>query len=203
MALCFLHLPIWSAQDSTHCKKQCLSCFAIGEVGVSKKNNIKRVMQYLQSVNIKSYANYCAAFVVFCQDAVNIKPVRRSAVARHHITNKSIPAYRVLMGFVEIPKDALVIWGYNNDWRGHIAITTKKWKGKLGYTVEGNTSKNSTREGGNVEIKNRVINRHSSFRITHFTVLEYKNEYTEIVYSFRLFAFNLGILPTWLHNETN
>lgn len=125
-------------------------------------------MEYLKAVNIKKYANWCAAFVVWCEDQAGIKPVKRSAVARHHINSNSIPAYRVLWGET-IPRGWKAIWGYGEDWTGHMGWVAEDWTGKKGFTIEGNTSDKSTRAGGHVEDKTRYIEPQKHFRIIFFS----------------------------------
>ena len=170
LALCFWLLPSLSVTQSVQysCVKPCAVCIAEGEVGVSKQKNMPRVREYLKAVRINKYANWCAAFVVWCQKEAGLTPKITSAVARHHITHESIPAYRVLAG-ERVPRGWKVIWGYGEDWTGHIGFVTDDWVGKKGKTVEGNTSNNNTRAGGNVEKKNRRIEPAEHFRIIFFS----------------------------------
>lgn len=129
------------------------------------------INNYLKPLGIKKYVNWCAAYVAYCCDKAGIKLQRRSAVAQHYITSRSIKAEYVLAGIYKIPKGSLVIWKYGNTWKGHIGITISEWKGKTGTTIEGNTSSNDTRQGGNWERKTRSISLGSNFRITHFTLV--------------------------------
>lgn len=160
-----------SAQSSVH-KADSVIKIARQEKGVSVKTHKSYIIKnYLKPVGINSYANWCAAFVSYCLRKVEVSfKINRAAVARQYITKSSIKAEYVLMGATVIPKAALVIWGKGDTWQGHIGFTTKEWSGKSGYTIEGNTSSNSTRSGGNVEEKKRTIQPFAYFRITHFTV---------------------------------
>jgi hypothetical protein len=169
---------------------------AINEVGINKKDNSKYIVEtYLKPLGIKSYTNYCAAFVTYCLDNSNAINYTRSALAQRFISKQSIDANDVLNKRVPIPIGSIVVWKYIGSWKGHVGFVISDWFGKSGKTVEGNTSNNDTRQGGNVELKNRTINRHSSFRITHFTLVDYDKK--DIVYSIRHFARTFGILPSW------
>ena len=96
----------------------------------------------------------------------------RSALARKYKVKESIKARDVWAGKVEVPKAALVGWiRTTSAWQGHIGINRALWKGKKGDTVEGNTSDNNTRQGGNVELKIRVIEPYNYFRIDFFTIV--------------------------------
>ena len=169
---------------------------ALNEVGINKKQNEKYIVKtYLVPLGIKSYTNYCAAFVTYCLDKSDeVLEHTRTAVAQRFIDKTSISANDVLNGRVTVPSGSIVIWKYIGSWKGHVGFVLN-WNGSKGKTVEGNTSSNNTREGGNVEIKNRTINRHSSFRITHFTLVDYKDKTIEV--AILRFAKNLGIVPVW------
>lgn len=169
---------------------------ALNEVGINKKQNEKYIVEtYLKPLGIDKYTNYCAAFVTYCLDKAYSKNKLRSALAQKFITKNSIKASDVLYKRVEIPEGSIIVWKYIGSWKGHVGFTLREWLGKTGFTVEGNTSSNNTREGGNVELKKRTINIHSSFRITHFTLVNYEPEIieNEII----KFAKNLGIVPNW------
>lgn len=170
---------------------------ALNEVGINRKQNEKYIVKtYLVPLGIKSYTNYCAAFVTFCLDnAGDVIDYTRSALAQKFITKESINAVDVLDGKVTIPAGSIAIWKWIGSWKGHVGFVIKDWIGKLGFTVEGNTSDNNTSAGGNVETKERTINRHSSFRITHYTLVNYIKK--DISYNVKRFAANLGILPKW------
>lgn len=142
-------------------------------MGVSKKTHEKYIVEtYLKPLGINQYTNYCAAFVSYCLDKANSPLKIITALAQKFITKKSIKARDVLEGRTTVPKGTVVVWKWIGSWKGHVGFTLKDWSGAKGITVEGNTSSNNTREGGNVEIKNRRISAHTSFRITHFTLVE-------------------------------
>jgi hypothetical protein len=170
---------------------------ALGEVGINRKLNERYIIDsYLRPIGINKYANYCAAFVTYCLDNSNAINYRRTAVAQQFISKQSINAIDVLEKRTEIPAGTIVIWKWIGSWKGHVGFVTKKWTGATAETVEGNTSSNSTREGGNVEIKRRTINRHSSFRITHFTLVEYEQK--GLVYNIRSYLINYNFVPVRL-----
>lgn len=131
--------------------------------------------------NWKSYP-YCAAFVSFCLDEAGsvLFPRVRSAASREFITNRSIPAEKVMRGSVKIDPGTLIIWKRNirdpKDWRGHMGIVID-WEGQAGTTIEANTSsgdEGDQRDGEGVYIRKRMFSPGSAFRITHFTPVVYR-----------------------------
>lgn len=101
-------------------------------------------------------------------DETGVKYPVRSAVARQYIIKSAINAKDVYSGKIKVPAASLVIWQRGTSWQGHIGLTIEEWQGKKGRTIEGNTSSQSTRSGGNVEMKTRLLQPHNYFRITHF-----------------------------------
>lgn len=130
------------------------------------------ILRFLASCKIYQYANWCAAFQNYCIKEAKITyntPIN-PAVARSWVNKTSIPAKLVYGGYVKLDtnKTYLVIWVRDYSWTGHIGMVIT-WKKKGGWTIEGNTSDNSTGAGGNVEKKYRTISLTSSFRIAYFT----------------------------------
>lgn len=144
-------------------------------IGVSKYNNYTLVLRFLASCKIKSYANWCAAFQKYSLDETGLqyKVPTNPAVARSWVNKKSISAKLVYGGYVKLDtnKIYLAIWIRDYDWTGHIGFVIK-WNKKSGWLIEGNTSDNDTRQGGNVEKKYQTISLYSSFRIAYFTAID-------------------------------
>lgn len=136
---------------------------AYTQIGVSKQDPI--VLEYLRTCNIYTYANWCAAGLVWCFEngyndynklfdfEYNI-PIKKTAVANEHYN------YIAQVGKETTYKadiGDLLVWRQINSWQGHIEIVIEV--GKLGWvtTIGFNTSDNNTRQGGFVDIKKRNL----------------------------------------------
>ena len=161
-------------------KADTLLKIAKNEVGINIKDNPNRVLDYLASVNLDRLTNFCAAFVRWCMDKAKIKFPVRSGLARAYKTKYKIKADHVELGLIKIDKGTLAIWERPNDWRGHIGIVDW-WKKKFGQLVEGNTSSNSLRTGGYVQIKKRTLTK-TPFRIRWFVPLYDTQQHTNIIW---------------------
>jgi len=170
----FSFQQIYSQQRSVSRSPEVLK-IAEGFVGVKEQKNNSGywVDRFLKSCRLKPGAQWCAAFVNFCLDSAGIKtlPFTGSGLARHFATlNKTIKATEVLQKNMEIPPGAIIVWRRGSTPFGHAGIV-KKWKGKNGDTVEGNTSsglKGSQHDGDGVWKRSRSINPTNYFRITDF-----------------------------------
>jgi len=138
------------------------------EIGISIRNNPARVQEFRASVGLDK-GSWCACFVRWGLDrSMYAKFPIRSGVANAYKTRYTVKAKDVLTGKVEVGQGWLVIWKNKGSWTGHIgAVIT--WDKMWGYTIEGNTSDNDTRQGGNVERKKRKIDIFNSFSIVAFT----------------------------------
>jgi len=150
---------------------------ALQFVGANEKRDNwgEPFITFLNSVNIKSPAPYCAAFGSYILTLNDIKdPKLRSAMARKFINKRAIRAIDVYKGIKKLPKYFIVLWQKGNSWQGHFAFGWD-WRGTSGQTVEGNTSagvSGSQRNGDGVYMRERAINLHSHFKITHFIPIE-------------------------------
>jgi len=139
------------------------------EIGISIKNNPARVQEFRASVGL-SKGNWCAAFVRYILDnSIYRKFPIRSGVANAYKTRHTVDAKDVLTGKVKVGQGWLVIWKNKGSWTGHIGWVVV-WNRMCGSTIEGNTSDNDTRQGGNVEYKSkRKIDVFNTFSIVAFT----------------------------------
>ena len=138
------------------------------EIGISIKNNPTRVQEFRASVGLNK-GNWCACFVRWGLDrSMYAKFPIRSGVANAYKTRYTIKAKDVLTGKAKVGQGWLVIWKNKGSWTGHIGYVID-WDKMYGSTIEGNTSDNDTRQGGNVEKKRRKIDIFNSFSIVAFT----------------------------------
>lgn len=136
-------------------------------------NEGEEVEMYLESVGLGGGYAWCAAFAHYVMLEANVDPPVRSAGATDYITNRSIAAKEVIRGTDQVPVNALAIHRRGGTWKGHIGIV-RKWDGRCGRTISGNTSANSGSqyEGDGVYDKERCLNPGNYFRITKFTPTE-------------------------------
>ena len=152
---------------------------AKGFVGVREEGNNQGywVNRFLASCGLRGGAQWCGAFVNFCLDSAGVKglPNTRSGLARHFATrNKTIKAKDVLQSNMELPAGTIIVWRRGTTLFGHAGIV-ERWKGRNGYTIEGNTSsgdRGSQNDGDGVWRRSRTINPTNYFRITDFIVYE-------------------------------
>jgi len=145
----------------------------VGEKEAEGPNEGPDVRKYMAAVNLSDGYPWCAGFVRWALDqAVAEYPDVRSAVATEYITDRSIEARKVLRGAREVPAGSLNIHRRGDTWKGHIEILTRRWQGKCGTTIGGNTSSGKAgpqRDGDGVWPRKRCINPGSYFRIVAFT----------------------------------
>jgi len=110
------------------------------------KNDGAEIEMFLKSVGRKKGDSWCAAFVSYVLTVNKIKvPNVRSGLARDFITKtnkKNISLINnVMLNKSKIQKGDLVVWGWENSYKGHIAfLTGYDIKSNKFYTIEGNTS---------------------------------------------------------------
>ena len=157
--------------------QQRVIAIAGGYVGVREvgKNTSPEIDRWLRSVNLRPGNPYCAAFVSYILDSAHVSyPKIRSGLARNFVTNRSIPASRVMIGIEQIPEGSIVVWRRGNTIFGHAGFVTS-WQGASGTTIEANTSsgeQGSQSDGDGVYRRTRTIIPSAHFRITDFTVIE-------------------------------
>jgi len=138
------------------------------EIGISIRNNPAKVQEFRASAGLDK-GSWCACFVRWGLDgSMYAKFPIRSGVANAYKTRYTVKAKDVLTGKVKVGQGWLVIWKNKGSWTGHIGYVID-WDKMWGYTIEGNTSSNNTRQGGNVERKKRKIDIFNSFSIVAFT----------------------------------
>jgi hypothetical protein len=145
----------------------------VGEKEVEGPNEGPDVRKYMAAVNLSDGYPWCAGFVRWALDQAGANyPGVRSAVATEYITDRSIEARKVLRGTKEVSVGSLSVHRRGDTWKGHIEILTRRWKGKCGTTIGGNTSPGKAgpqRDGDGVWPRRRCINPGSYFRVTHFS----------------------------------
>lgn len=151
---------------------------AEGFIGVKEEwgsNKGYWVNRFLLNVKSKPGNQWCAAFVSFCLDSAQVKSLQtRSALARSFVRPNSVKATKVINENIDIPAGSIIIWRRGTTMFGHVGIV-KRWKGKQGITIEGNTSsgsKGSQNDGDGVYERSRAISPYNYFRITDFTIYE-------------------------------
>jgi hypothetical protein len=141
-------------------------------------NSSPEIDKWLRYVGLSPKHPYCAAYVSYCIGKAEVAaPKIKSARAQSFIIKQSIPAIKVLRGEIEIPTGSIVVWKQGETLFGHVGFTTSIWKGASGKTIEANTSSNARgnqRDGEGVYSKTRTIIPTAAFRITHFTLVEYR-----------------------------
>lgn len=141
-------------------------------LGRSKAKDATYIIKtFLKPLGINSWANYCAAIGSKALEFAGITYPKATAVAQQFIVKESINAKDVLEKKVTIPAGSIVVWKWIGSWRGHTGFNTRDWTGATGYTIEGNTT-DAKGNSGVVALKKRTISLHTSFRITHFTLVD-------------------------------
>lgn len=147
-----------------------------GVTEATGNNDGPEVKRFLAAVDLDQGYPWCAAFVSFTLDSARAElPEVRSALAYDFITERSLPARKVLRGTEYVPPGAVVIWRKGNTTFGHAGFAVT-WDGPSGATIEGNTSPGaagSQADGEGVYRRTRSIQPGSYFRITHFTPVRY------------------------------
>jgi len=145
----------------------------VGEKEAEAPNEGPDIRKYMAAVNLSDGYPWCAGFIRWALDQAGANyPGVRSAVATEYITDRSIEARKVLRGAKEVPAGSLSIHRRGDTWKGHIEILTRRWRGKCGTTIGGNTSPGKAgpqRDGDGVWPRRRCINPGSYFRIVSFT----------------------------------
>jgi hypothetical protein len=144
----------------------------VGEKEAEGPNEGPAIRRYMAAVNLSDGYPWCAGFIRWALDRAGASyPDVRSAVATEYITDRSIEARKVLRGAKKVPAGSLNIHRRGDTWKGHIEILTRRWRGKCGTTIGGNTSPGKTgsqRDGDGVWPRKRCINPGSYFRIVSF-----------------------------------
>lgn len=143
----------------------------------ANSNAGKEVEMFLRYTGLGKGNPWCAAYVSFCLGRANVKyPLIVSAAARRFVTDKSIPAAKVLSGQYKLKGGEIVIWQRGNGWAGHVGFVIAQLANDKIRTIEGNTSsgeKGSQFDGGGVYERTRVILPTSYFQIIYFTPVDY------------------------------
>jgi hypothetical protein len=140
-----------------------VSAYAYTQLGVSKQDSM--VLQYLESVELYSYANWCQAGIYwsfknafgYYNDlfgTVYKVPIIMSGVA--NATYNDAKTRGINVHYTSEVYD-LIVWRVVNSWQGHIELVVSRGEKGWVTTIGFNTSNNDTRQGGFVEIKRRHL----------------------------------------------
>lgn len=155
----------------------------VGQVReVGGNNRGPEINRWLRAVGAFPGDPWCGAFVAAmlraaeAQTGAMIYPPVRSALARSYIGRGSvIEATEVRRGTRTAPIGASPVWQRGTTRKGHIGINDANWRGPVGTTIEGNTSRGtrgSQADGANVWRRRRVID-FGYFRLRWFVCYRY------------------------------
>lgn len=166
--LCFFICCSVAGQDSvgsfdqslsaTEQKREQLQTIYQSQVGVREQGGANRgaqVEQYLAAVNFGPGYAWCAAFVSWCYQQVDIDHPRSAWVPSYALAENLI--YKRGEFIRQLPQsgDAFLIWFDRLKRPAHIGFV-EKWQAKWVITVEGNTNDDGSREGDGVYRKRRL-----------------------------------------------
>lgn len=105
------------------------------------------VERFLASVGLEGGYPWCAAALSYWYDRAGVEgpkgdrsEVIRSAGAINFAGGRrAIDPAAVLRGHRVVPKGSAVIWKRRGTWKGHAGVTARRWDGRCGRTIEGNT----------------------------------------------------------------
>ena len=147
-------------------------------------NSGKEINMFLRSVGLSPGYSWCAAYVSFCLNRANVsEPLVVSAMARAFVTQKSIKASQVTSGRLHVPDGSIVTWKRGTGPFGHTGFLIMQTSPNTFETIEGNTSSGnrgsrsggvSEFDGGGVYRRKRTVSLTDHFRITHFTLVNYR-----------------------------
>ena len=139
-------------------QRDCLRELYLSQVGVRESGGANRgphVKAYLDAVGLPEGYSWCAAFVSWCFQQVNV-PIPKSAW---------VPSYAIARRFVykqgrvlkRPPKygDVMLIWYTSLQRPAHIGFIDH-WGERWVISVEGNTNQDGSREGDGVYRKRRL-----------------------------------------------
>lgn len=139
-------------------KRQCLREIYLSQVGVREQGGNNRgpeVKMYLNSVGLNEGYPYCAAFVSWCFQQVEIEAPKSAWVPSYALRDKMV--YKQGKVIQRLPKygDVLLIWFKKLNRPAHIGFIDQ-WGEQWIISVEGNTNNNGSREGDGVYRKRRL-----------------------------------------------
>lgn len=155
--LCFLISSRAAGQDNLS-KRQQLQQIYQSQIGVKEQggaNRGKQVEQYLASVGLGSGYPWCAAFVSWCFQQVDVKHPRSAWVPSYARTQNLIFQRGKFIKRLPRPGDVLMIWYAQLKRPAHIGFV-ERWQDTWVITVEGNTNADGSREGDGVYRKRRL-----------------------------------------------
>lgn len=155
--LCFLICSSLASQDHLNKRLQLQQVYQ-SQIGVKEQGGANRgeqVEQYLAAVDFAPGHAWCAAFVSWCYQHVDIDHPKSAWVPSYAVKQKLI--YQRGQFVQQIPQsgDVFLIWYEQLNRPAHIGFV-EQWKGHWVITVEGNTNDDGSREGDGVYRKRRL-----------------------------------------------
>lgn len=154
---CFL-VCCGAAGQNTLSKREQLRAIYLNEVGVKETggaNRGERVEQYLASVNFDPGHAWCATFVSWCYQQVDITHPKSAWVPSYARKQNVIYKRGEFMHRLPNQGDVFMIWFEKLGRPAHIGFIDQ-WNNDWVITVEGNTNINGSREGDGVYRKRRL-----------------------------------------------
>jgi len=144
--------------DALYEKRDCLRELYLSQVGVREyggENRGPEVKKYLNAVGLDEGYPWCAAFVSWCFQQVEIKAPVSAWVPSFALRDKMV--YKQGKVLKRLPKygDVLLIWYKKLKRPAHIGFIDH-WGETWIMSVEGNTNKDGSREGNGVYRKRRL-----------------------------------------------
>lgn len=155
--LCFLVCSSLAGQDYLS-KREELQQIYQSQVGVREQggaNQGKQVEQYLASVGFGPGFSWCAAYVSWCYQQVDVEHPQSAWVPSYAIKENLIYQRGKFMKQLPQTGDVFLIWYERLKRPAHIGFIDQ-WQDAWVITVEGNTNDDGSREGDGVYRKRRI-----------------------------------------------
>ncbi len=156
--LCFFVCSSLAGQDYISSKRAKLQQIYTSQIGVREQGGANRgeqVEQYLAAVGFAPGYAWCAAFVSWCYQQVDVQHPQSAWVPSY--SKKQNLIYQRGQFIKKLPRagDVFMIWFDRLNRPAHIGFVDE-WKGHWVTTVEGNTNDDGSREGDGVYRKRRL-----------------------------------------------
>jgi len=115
----------------------------------------------------------------FALDSAQAKepPYRGASARRFGQSRGAIPASAVLAGLYQIQQGDVIVWWHGDErgTLGHVGAADTTWRGRSGWTNEGNTSSGAgdQRNGDGFYRRWRTIEPYAHFRIRYIVRVKY------------------------------
>lgn len=138
--------------------RKCVKELYDSQVGVREEGGDNRgvhVEWYLESVKLGPGYPWCAAFVSWCYQNVNVVAPHSGWVPSYALKSKRIYERGKFQKSIPQQGDVFMIWYSTKGRPAHIGFVDE-WGDEWIITVEGNTNENGSREGDGVYRKRRM-----------------------------------------------